>query len=491
LRLGLVLGVVGFLLWRFAFVFLVPLGLALFDGVRAGAPWEHVVPFATAFVVALGAGYVLTWRAERLPHFRRSEALGVVAFTWLLVAVVGAVPYVFDGLGPLDAFFESMSGFTTTGATILVDWDHERAFYLWRAMTQWFGGLGVIALFVVVLPRLGIAGRQLFFAEASTAPSEAISPQVRDSARRLWRLYIALTLIQTGLLVVCGMSFYEGIVHSFTTMSAGGFSPHPQSIAGYANPAAEWVIVVFMVLSGTSFTLQYRAFTGRPSAFVKDGEFLAYVGVSLAAALGVAWLLAGGLPDLDRLREGAFQVTSLISSTGYASTDFNLWADPVKALLIVVMVVGGCAGSACGGPKVIRYLLATKFLRRELTQVLHPQAVIPIRFRRSIVPEEILRAVLTLIALYLTGYAATGVLVCLLEPHLDLATGFSAALACFGNIGPGFGVVGPMGSYADFSVASKAVLTVSMWVGRLEIVTVIALLHPHVWRNMAWGTRPR
>ncbi|MHC5010622.1 MAG: TrkH family potassium uptake protein [Planctomycetota bacterium] len=497
MRLVLVLGVIGYQLRLFSLAFVAPLGLAIYDAVAQGGTSSEVLgrafdaglPFAVASVASLLAGLYLSSFFVTTSVFRRSEALGIVSGTWLFIAIFGAIPYLFAGLSPVNSFFESMSGFTTTGATILTEWDYNRAFFLWRAMTQWFGGLGVIALFVVVLPRLGIAGRHLFFAEASTAAGDAVSPQIRESARRLWILYGGLTCVETLLLLWNGFPLYEAVVHSLTTLSAGGFSPHPKSIAGYANPGAEWVLVAFMIVSGTSFTLQYRAITGRPLAFFRDGEFLAYAVVILVATGGAALLLAGPTPDGDALRQGAFQVTSLISSTGYASADFNEWSYGLKALLIGVMLIGGCAGSACGGPKMVRYLLSAKFLGREVTQVLHPRAVIPLRYRRMPIPSEVMRAVLTLVALYVAGYVVVGILVVLIEPTMqgmDLVTGFSAALACFGNIGPAFGPAGPMGSYADFSSATKMVLAASMWIGRLEIVTVIALLHPHVWRNLRW-----
>jgi len=497
-RLALVFGVIGHLLRRFAFAFLVPMALALWDVVSQHDPstaevtfgvttWLSPVAYLTAGAVTALLGAVMGHWFQAGPVFRRSEALAVVAGAWIGVAGCGAIPYLFAGLTPVNAFFESLSGFTTTGATILTDFSqYDRAFYLWRGMTQWFGGLGVIALFVVVLPRLGIAGRQIFFAEASAAAGEAVSPQVRESARRLWILYVGLTAIQAIALVVTGLTLYDAVVHAFTTMSAGGFSPHPQSIEGYTNPAAEWVFILFMVLSGTSFTLQYRAFTGRPVAFLRDREFMTYFGVMLLFALATGALLVGGVPSLDSLRTGTFQVASLMSSTGYASADFNLWDDALKTVLVLAMVVGGCAGSACGGPKVIRYILSAQWLGRELTQVLHPRAVIPIRYGRITVPMDVMRAVTTLVFLFIIGYAAVGATLVIMEPHLDMVTGFSAALACLGNIGPAFGPAGPMGSYDGFSDAGKLLLAFSMWLGRLEIVTVIALFHPHVWRHYRW-----
>lgn len=329
--------------------------------------------------------------ASRAPEPRgatkRAEALAVVAGTWLAIAMVGALPYAFSGLSLVDALFESMSGFTTTGATILTDFrDHGRAFYLWRAMTQWFGGLGVIALFVVVLPRLGIAGRQLFFAEASRAPAEAVSPSAQMSARRLWVLYVVLTIVLVVCLFLAGMDLYDSIVHALSTLSAGGFSPNGKSIAGYENASLEWILALFMVLSGTSFTLQYKAFTGRPLVMARDGEFRFYALIILTTTAILAVILAGGIPNLDDVRRSLFQVTSLISSTGFASEDYNLWNDKARAVLILTMVIGGCAASACGGPKIVRWLLVFKHIAREIRRTLHPRAVIALRTREGPFP---------------------------------------------------------------------------------------------------------
>ena len=489
MRVLLVLGVIGHLLRLFSLAFIAPIVLALADRDYAVALY-----FAVALLATLLTGQILVRGYRPVRLFRRAEAMGVVAGVWLVIGHFAALPYIFCGLAPVDALFESISGFTTTGATILRDFSLgesaegptlTRAFFLWRAMTQWFGGLGVIALFVVVLPRLGIAGRQLFFAEASDAASEGIAPQIRETARRLWVLYTVLTAIEVLALILAGMTPYFAVVHSLTTLAAGGFSPNSLSFGGYQNPAAEWIVVVFMLLAGTSFTLQWRGFTGKPTAFLRDGEFLFYIGSILIGTLLLGYLLAGGVPSLDQLRAGAFQATSLISSTGFASTDYDLWTDGAKGVLIALMVIGGCAGSAAGGPKALRLLLVLKFLGSEITRFLHPRAVLPVRYGRRIIPAEILHAVFTLWVLYLVGYLIVGLLLVLLGE--DLVTGFSAALACLGNIGPGFSVVGPMGNYADLPVLSKMILTIAMWVGRLEIVAVLALLHPHVWKSLQFS----
>ncbi len=491
MRLALVLGLVGRLLRAFSPAFLPPMVLALVDGANQMA-LEFLAAGGAAFVI----GTLLGQRRVQAVSFRRSEALAVVAFTWLVVASFAAIPYLFVGLSPIDALFESMSGFTTTGATVFQEqhWGFDRALFLWRAMTQWFGGVGVIALFIVVLPHLGVGGRQLFFAEASSATSESIAPKIQGVAMRIWILYVFLTLLQTSLLyLMAGMPFFDSMCHALTTMPAGGFSPNPESIAGYADAAAypgydaalgEWIITVFMLIAGMSFPLLWVGLVGRPWKIFKDGEALFYLIATALGATGVALVLAQGMPGIEGVRTALFQCASLISSTGYASTDYNLWADGARVMLVFVMLVGGCAGSAAGGAKAVRNLVALKFLYRELTRVLHPRAVIPLRHKGAVIPEAILRAVLTVVALYLIGYVFVGTLLVLLGA--DLVTGFTASLACLGNIGPGFGPTGPMGSFGEFGPASKSILIVAMWAGRLEVVTVMALLHPDVLKKIRW-----
>ncbi|MCA9521191.1 MAG: TrkH family potassium uptake protein [Myxococcales bacterium] len=478
MRLLIVFGVVGQLLRLFSLAFVLPLLIAAVE-----LDWTIAGHFAIALTSTLAFGFLFSTGFRPPKVFYRAEALSVVALTWLFISMFGAIPYVFAGLSFVDGLFEAMSGFTTTGATVLTDFSkYGKAFYLWRSMTQWFGGLGVIALFVIVLPRLGIAGRQMLFAEASTAPGEAVSPQVRSASSKLWLLYSGMTAVLITLLIIAGMTLYEAVCHAFTTMAAGGFSPHPESVGGYKNPAVEWILIVFMLLAGTSFPLIWTVLTRRPLEFFRDGEFLLYSGVCIGGGLLVSVVWSGGIPTLEQVRHGLFQASSLISSTGYASTDYNLWNDGARVILVFIMVVGGCAGSAAGGPKSVRHLLVTKHIYREITKTLHPKAVIAIKYKGQPVRDDVMNAVFNTVALYIGSYFVIGVIMSALTR--DMILGFSAALACVGNIGPGFGAAGPMGNFAGFSDFGKIVLTFGMWIGRLEIVTVLALLHPDVLRSV-------
>jgi trk system potassium uptake protein TrkH len=355
-------------------------------------------------------------------------------------------------------------------------------------MTQWLGGMGVIALFVAVLPRLAIGGRQLFFAEAPGPSDDRLTPQIRQTALTLWRLYAAFSAAQVVALMLAGMPLYDAVCHAMTTLGAGGFSPHAQSIAGYQSPAVEWVVIVFMFVAGANFALQYRAVRGSRTALVHDEEFRAYTAIVLVAAAAVIFFLVRqGVGPTDALRHGLFQVLSIATTTGYASDDFQLWNDQARMVLLLLMFVGGCAGSAAGGPKVVRHLLMARLTLRELTRAIHARAVLPVKLGNRVVPETVLRDIQVFMLFYLLCFAVgTAVVVAL---GADLLTGITAAIACLGNIGPGFGEVGPMSNFAGLHPLSKIVLTLLMWIGRLEVITVLVFFRIDAWRSSTWSTR--
>jgi trk system potassium uptake protein TrkH len=375
-----------------------------------------------------------------------------------------------------------MSGLTTTGATVIRDFSEpSRGLFFWRSLTQWLGGMGIIAMFVAVLPRLGIGGRQLFFAEAPGPTDEKLTPQIRKTAAALWTVYIGLTLAQFVALVLADMPVFDSACHALTTLAAGGFSPHGLSIAGYQNPAAEWIITIFMFAAGANFALHYRTLRGETRAFADDEEFRAYAGIVIVATVVLVFTLRSEVPDLwVATRTAAFQVLSILTTTGYASADFQLWNEQAKMVLLVLMFIGGCAGSAAGGPKVVRQVLIARFTMLELRRTLHPRGVLPVKLGGRVVPDDVMRGVLVFFLFYLLVFAVCAVIVTLLGA--DIVTAITASIACLGNIGPGFNAVGPMANFADLHPLSRITLTAAMWVGRLEVVTVLALLRPEVWR---------
>ena len=457
--------------------------------IAAIALGEPAAGFGLGGLLGVSAGLALRlWGREGAPGRRRGEptrreALVALLASWALVPLLGALPFVGAGvLGPLDAYFEAMSGFTTTGATVVTEFAGVGpVLFMWRAFTQWIGGIGIIVLFVGLFPQLAIAGRQLFFAEAPGPTEDRLTPRLRQTATALLAVYGGLTLACALGYAAAGMSAYDAVAHAFTTMAAGGFSPHDRSFEVFA-PAVMWVAVAFMAFAGANFALLYRGLAGRTWAILRDVELRTYLAVAALVTVALALVLtADGYPLLDAWRHGAFQTLSILTSTGYASADFGAWSERSQALLLLVAFVGGSAGSAAGGIKVARWVILTQHTAREVRRTLHPRAVLPVRLGPRVVPEDVLRAVAAFATLYLTLFALTTALLVLLGE--DFVTAFTATIACLGNIGPGLGGVGPMASYAELHPAGKALLIFCMYAGRLEVVTVFALFTHGWWRR--------
>lgn len=413
----------------------------------------------------------------------RREALLSVLLLWIAVPFVGAWPYVIDGgMSFIDGLFESMSGFTTTGATVLSDFGgFGPELFLWRALSQWVGGVGIIVLFIAVFPQLAIAGRQLFFAEAPGPTDDHMTPRLRNTASAVLLVYVGLTVACASGYLLSGMSVYDSVAHALTTLSAGGFSPEARSFEAFG-AGSQWVAIVFMVFAGANFALQYRAFSGRPRMLLRDVEFRTYLVIAVVAGLAIAGFLwtAETVGGLEAVRHGLFQSLSILTTTGYASTDFGAWNRSAQTVLVLLMFVGGSAGSAAGGIKIVRLLIVAKNTAREVRRALHPRAVLPVRIGTRTVSEEVLRAVAAFITLYVALFAAVAAMLAILGA--DFVTAFSAAIACLGNIGPGIGAVGPMSNFADLPNVSKGVLTFAMYAGRLEVVTVFVIFSADWWK---------
>jgi trk system potassium uptake protein TrkH len=487
MRLSVVVHLTGLLVRMFGATLVAPALVAAYY-----LEWHDAIGFAGSAVATVATGTLMRRAggeaaADAIERIRRVEGMAVVAATWMAVAHCAALPLVWAGMTPIDALFESMSGLTTTGATIISDFDDfGRGVFFWRGVTHWVGGLGVIALVVAILPRLAIGGREIFFAEAAGPTDEKITPQLRKTALALWRLYAAITVAQIIALTAAGMTLYDAACHAMATLAAGGFSPHPLSVAGYESAAIDWIITVFMFIAGANFALQYRALFGHPRLLAQDDELRAYAGLVLVATIAVAWLLArDGMAIADAVRHGAFQVVSILTTTGFASVDFQLWNDQARMILLLLMFVGGCAGSAGGGPKVVRHVLMARLTFRELRRTLHPRAVLPVKLGGRVVPEPVLRDVQVFMLFYLLTFAVGAAIVVALGA--DMMTGISASIAALGNIGPGFDDVGPMANFAGLHPLSKIVLTLEMWIGRLEVLTVLVFIRLEPWRSSRWN----
>ena len=468
----------GLIVRPLAWVFLVP---AAIDGLHG--QYRQAIGFALTAAFVRGLGSLMMCAKARERDVGRIEGLLIVALLWLVVAAFGAIPFVLQGLTPADGLFESMSGFTGTGASTFQEqhWvSLSPGLLFWRSFSQWLGGLGIIVLFIAVLPTLAVGGRQMFAAEtAGVGEDDALAPRVRFVAKRLWRLYLILTILEVVLLIVVGgLDLYDAVCHAFSTLSAGGFSPYARSVEALG-PVCQWIILPFMFLAGTSFSLQYRSLR-KPSLLLRDSEFRAYVLIIVFAGLLVALFIAPGLSFLDAVRHGFFQVVSVLTATGFASDDFSQWHQGALIVLGTLMFIGGCAGSAGGGPKVIRVLLLGKFIVREILFAVHPRAVRSVRLRGRPIRRADMRQIIGVLVVYFSLFAATAIAVGMLED--DLTVGVTGSITTLGNIGPGFGRVGPMGSFAGLSVLSKLLLVFNMWAGRLEVIAVLVLFHPDVWR---------
>ena len=462
---------------------------------------EPVWPFLAAGGLTGAVGLGLHRLGRRSPGpigFR--EGYLVVSLTWLLAAIYAALPYLFSDdpqlSRPVDALFEGMSGFSTTGASVLVSPESmDRSLLLWRQLSQWLGGMGIIVLALAVLPRLRIGGRQMFESELPGPEVNQLAERIRDTARRLWLLYIALTLVLIGLLLAIrltglddAMSPFYAVSYALSTMPLGGFAPDARSLVGFA-PITQWVVAAFMVLAGLNFALLYRAIVRRrPGVLRRDEEARLY---AVLLVVGTVVLLAELLhADLasgeDAVRQAFFQATSLMTGTGFAIANYVAWPTLAIMAMIGLMFVGASAGSPSGSVKIVRHLLVGRLLRRELRQTIHPELVMPIRLNGQVVDERTLRAVLAFVLLYLgafvVGAAALAIDARFSNVNIGVTEAIAASAGTLGNVGPGLGFAGPLGSYAPFSDASKLVMVGLMWIGRLEVLPVLVLLTRGYWR---------
>jgi len=471
-RVRLTLHVTGSFLKYFALAYIFPLCAAIYYG---EANW-HI--YLYALLLTLGIGLILEFGFKTAKEIERADGFTIVAFTWLLVTVLGSLPYVFLGLGFLDAFFESMSGFTTTGATILeVVEEFPKSALLWRSLTQWLGGMGVIALFIAILPRLGVGGSQLFDREFPSPLPERLRPRFSTTARLLWGIYVAFTAAQIALLYfLARLPLFDSICISFSTLSTGGFTPTTANIAvAYANPLAEYIIMFFMFLGGTNFLVHYQVLKGNRK-IVKDEEFRLYL-IILVVAASLLIFSEG----LGSYRQGLFQAISIMTTTGFATADFGSWHFGARMVLLLLMFIGACGGSTAGGIKVPRVLALMKHTRVMMRKAVFPNAVIPLKYNRKPLPEGIVRDIISFFFLYILVAVVASVVLGFLG--LNLETAISAVAATLGNVGPGLGGVGPSLNYAWLPGAAKAILIMCMWLGRLELFTVFMILSPRFWKG--------
>ena len=484
---------------------LFPLALALYYG-------ESPTPFVAASATMIGAGLLLE-RVRGDGDLGNREAFLLVSLVWLVVPLAGTVPYLVAGTGtvggPVNALFESMSGFTTTGATILGEISvekHGHAMMLWRQLTQWLGGMGILVLMVAILPQLSVGGAQIINNEAPGLALEKLTPRIQETARALWGIYAGFTvfavLVYYGLHlggVAPNMDLYNAVAHALTTLPTGGFSPQARSIEVFS-PAVQWAVMPFMLIAGTNFALFWYVLHGEPDRLTGNPEFRSYLfamvgfgavisgvlfaGVGLAQTPANVGLIPGNFEDA--VRQGLFQAIAIVTTTGYASMDVNTWDASAQTILLFAYFLGGSAGSAAGSIKIVRWVLATKAIRRTLFTSVHPDAVRPIRLRENTIDEETIHDLLVFVVLFVALFALSTVLLYLdslrtADVSMAGLEAMSVAIATLGNVGPGFGVVGPMNNFLPFSTLSKLYMVFLMWIGRLEVLSVLIIFTPTFW----------
>lgn len=452
------------------------LGIAasgIVDALRGGD--DVLVLLVTGLVVGV-VGYVW-WQATSLPQqIRVLDVFTTVTLAWVVLAAVGALPYLLTGTLTAvdDAVFESIAGFTTTGATVLRPIEGTGAGVLfWRAITQWMGGMGVIVLVVAVLPTVGSGGMSLLEAEAPGPTGERLTPRVRQTARRLWAVYVGFTVILALAYIAAGMSLYDGVAHSFTTVSTGGFSPYNGSIGHFDSGLIEWIAITAMFIAGSSFTLIYRVLRGQPGPLLRSREFRLYsvVVFGVAAVLFVVNDATGSVAD--RIRGAFFATTTITSTTGYGTDDFGSWSQGAQAVILLLLPIGAMAGSTAGGIKLVRVLAVASYAHREALRHLHPRLVRPVRVG-GIMPDRTANKIVGFLILALATFGGGAVAIALTGP--DIITSFSAAATAFGNVGPGLGDVGPTNDFLNLPRLARWVTMVQMLLGRLEIYPVILAL---------------
>jgi trk system potassium uptake protein TrkH len=460
-----------------------PLGWSLWDGSSDGK----------AFLLSISAGLIFSavlFMAGKNADYNDigvKDGFLVVSLSWIFASLIGALPFYISGTIPTfaGAFFESASGFTTTGASVLSDIEAvPRGILFWRSLTHWLGGMGIIVLSLAILPFLGVGGMELFKAEVPGPIPEKITPRIQQTALYLWGVYAFLTVAETVLLLLGGMNLFESLTHTFGTVATGGFSPLNRSVGQYGSAYFDWIITVFMFLSGINFVLHYRLLRGHFRPLARDDEFRTYLWIVLfcIAVISADLLFRGNYDSIaEALRYSAFQVVSIITTTGFATADFELWPSFTQLILLLLMFAGACAGSTGGGMKILRLLILSRHTRAELKRVLHPHAVISVKVGGKVIDTRIQSSVTSFLILYVAVFIA-GVFF-MTSLGMDMESAMSGVAASLGNVGPGLGSLGPMDNYSAVPEAGKWLFSLLMLMGRLELYTVLLLFFPGTWRK--------
>ncbi len=482
MNIGLVLNLVGIILiFSSAFMILPILASIIYSG-------EDLTALAASFLITLFSGILICFftKSQREIELKHRDGFLIVTISWLALSLFGSLPYILSNvsLSFTNAYFESMAGFTTTGASVLSNLENlPKGILLWRSLTQWIGGMGIIVFSIAILPMLGVGGMQLFKAEVPEIGVEKLRPRILDTAKSLWYIYAGLTGVLVLLLSVGEMDLFDAICHSFTTMATGGFSTKNASISYFQSSYTDIVITVFMLLAGINFSLHFYALRGNLSRFTKSSEFKFYCLVVVVSIIIVTLntVASGYYSILDSLRYASFQVVSIMTTTGFTTADYEVWPVLSQMFLVCLMLFGGMVGSTAGGIKQVRILLMFKQAYRELYYLIHPHAVTTLRLNGRSVPKETLGGIWGFLFLFI--FISIFATLCLTLLGLDITTSVSTVISSMSNVGPALGDVGPTDNYSAIPEAGKWVLILCMLIGRLEIYTVIVLFMPHFWQK--------
>jgi len=482
LNFGAIFNILGFLMCGFGGAMLFPAGVSFIYGE------PEILSFVTAAILAffMGGNFIFMnhGAAKTLSH---KDGFMLTALTWLVLGLLGAMPLHFSGVVPsvVDAVFESFSGLTTTGATVITGLDTlSKGVLFWRAMIQWLGGMGVVVLAIAVLPFLGIGGMQLYRTEMPGVVKDKLQPRLQETAKLLWVVYLLITSACACYYYVFGMSGFDAVCHAFTTIATGGFANYDASFGAFNSPALEWGAILFMFMGGLNFSWHFMALHKQSlKVYYQDREFRIFVVYLLLVTLVVyiSWGIAQNSFEDSHMRAALFNVISIATTTGYATTDYTLWSPFAGMVMIIIMFCGGCSGSTSGGLKMMRVILIAKQGFREIIRLLHPRSIQTIKVGGKVIGDDVLQTVWSFVGLFFFIFAAFTL--CLSFMGLDIITAFSAVAATITSAGPGLGEVGPAGNYAGLPSAAKILLCFSMVVGRLEIFTILVILTPQFWRR--------
>ncbi len=487
MRWKVIVGNLGSILKLFGLAFLVPVIPAvwyqeapLLFGFFPGTAVVYL--FLASFTITLGYPAQAFGRPE---DFYQNEAIVLVSLTWIVLALISSLPFLLTSTltSPIDAFFEAMSGMTTTGSTVLPYplEQHPRSLMLWRGFLQWLGGMGVIVLSVAILAKLSSGGLSLLEAESPGPTMTRLKPKIKETAKVLWYLYGLLTLMQVILLLGARVSLYDAVYHAFTTMATGGFSPHTASIAFFSS-TVQWIIIFFMIMAGTNFALHYQFFKGDIRNALKNSEFRTYLTIIFFATIFITIVnIPGELPLISDIRHALFQAVAIMTTTGYATVNFDAWPEVLRLLLLILMFIGGSAGSTGGGMKVMRILLVFKMIKRKFKEFINPRRVEVVRMGDTVINEKVLDTVVMFFCGYLIIFVVGAFI--MVGLGLDMVSGLAASATTLGNVGPGLGLVGPEQNFRSVPLVGRFVLTLLMWIGRLEVFTAIALFSPQLYKK--------